>query len=1076
MVRLAALVLLAACATEFDRPGSAPSRLLAVDLRTEDQVDPVGLDARAPRLSWRLQASDGGGGTRCRQTAYRLVAARSAAALPSGPPTDLGHAPGGDAAVLRGPGLDSGVVTAAWTPHVVCAGLVAAVGERVSWCVRVRDGDGKWSSWSTAASFVQGPRDASDWPGPWLGTPPRDELAPTWVWHDEDPHQDPHRSQGPPPGTRYFRASFDVTAPPPAATLYVHADDRARVWLNGRAVARGGRWDRALAVELGDLQPGRNAFAVAAENDGPRANPAGLALVLVGRWPDGDRTLGPQADDWRSAADAADGWQEVDFDDRAWRASRVVEPQHEWRDAMASRMRAPDPRLRRRLELTAVPVQAILHVASVGYHTVWVNGVPAGQGVLAPHVSDLRTRARFTSYDITGHLRAGGNTLGLELGRGWAQYAPYGHGGRCWARVRLDVFSADGTHTVFGTEAGWQWQPGARTLLGAWRFRDFGGERVEAMREQQAWCSPDATSEDEAAWLPAATADLRLEIAADGCARNRAQPPLAPSSIALDRDGSQRIDFGRSATGLLALRLRGAPGACVELSMSEREGDDVTYGQRSELVLDRDGRGVFQHRHNYVAGRWLTVAGATTLRAEDVRFSPVTSDVTASTEFSCSHDLLNQVWQTAIWTLRNLALGGYVVDCPHRERLGYGGDAHATMATMLAACSATAFYRKWLQDWRDVQLTDGDLPPTAPTLSGGGGPAWSGIVVMLPWALFVETGDLDVLRANVTPMRRWIEFLQGHVQDGLLTPYGDPTWAFAGDWVPPGHGQEPGTRVPDEWTLFFNNCYWIDTLATMARVVQALGHDDEARAYGERAAHARLAVRDRFFDARRGWVTEAQPYLAMVLRAGLCPPPARAGTVARLAAAIAATGHHIDAGIHGTAYLLEQLSTEDRDDLAFAMIAQTDYPGWGHMLAQGATTLWEQWDGEHSRLHSSFVSVGAWFVRGLAGIRADPEHPGYAQFTLAPAPVTGVSWVRCRHTTVRGVVESHWRIDGGHVVYDLLVPPGTRARMLVPGPGPGVEVDGALCSGTRAGSRTEVWLEAGRHRVRAPRPRVESPR
>ncbi len=173
-----------------------------------------------------------------------------------------------------------------------------------------------------------------------------------------------------------------------------------------------------------------------------------------------------------------------------------------------------------------------------------------------------------------------------------------------------------------------------------------------------------------------------------------------------------------------------------------------------------------------------------------------------------------------MWTFRSLSLGGYTVDCPHRERMGYGGDAHATMETAMTNFGMGAFYTKWLGDWRDVQKPDGDLPYTAPTYFGGGGPAWSGICVTLPWQVYLHYGDRRILETCYPMMRRWIAFLNTKAKNHQLQPWGGE-WDFLGDWVPPGKGQDRGTRVDERSTLMFNNCYYLDNMTTVAKIAES---------------------------------------------------------------------------------------------------------------------------------------------------------------------------------------------------------------------------------------------------------------
>jgi alpha-L-rhamnosidase len=1054
MQRLAVLSLatLAACygGPSMDAPADPHTCLAPAELRSDDQVDPQGLDSARARLAWQLRQRHDAPAEELRQTAYQVIAASSRER----------------AEALRPDLWDSGVVESGFSGPVVYAGPPPPPGDMVFWRVRVRDGAQRWSAFGPVAHWLQGPRSTDDWPGAWIGSdqPVAGEWTEPWLWH-------PEALVGlPPPGTRFFRRVVTLAAlePDDAAELFAQVDDQAVVWVNGREVLRGGSWETALRADVRRfLRPGPNAIAVAASNRGLQPNGAGLSLRLELRRDEQVTIACDSAPDaWRTHAIAAAGWRDVDFDERGWASAVAVEPQAAWQAAIAAARRPPDPRLRKTFELPAAPQRAVLHVASIGYHAVAVNGVRLDHGDLQPHVSHLGQRARFVSHDLTGLLRAGRNAVGIELGRGWAQFAAYGHGGRALARVRLDLVAADGTRQVLASDDSWRWEPGAHTLLGGWRFRDYGGERVDAARDTAEFSDPGS---DDRGWRAVSVFAPTVAISANGCAPNRGEIELPARSIATTEAGAQRIDFGRAATGRAIVSLQGEPGATVRLSMAERTTETATYQQVSEVLLDRDGRGEFAHRFNYAAGRWLTVHGAKPLRASDARLLAVAPALPLTTHFACSDERLNAVLATAVWTLRNLTLGGYLVDCPHRERFGYGGDAHGTAPALLAHFDSKALLTKWLQDWRDVQREDGSLPHTAPTLEGGGGPAWGGIGAMLAWTLYVETGDLEVLRDNYPMIQRYVAWLDTHVADEILQPHGDPEWGFAGDWVPPGYGQGPSERVPAEWTLFFNNCYRLDLLTTAARIAHALGAFADAESYRATAMRARARVERRFVASADGmWASARQPYLALALRVGLADAK-REETRARLVAAIAAQSGHIDAGIHGTHYVLEQLTALDRDDLAAAIVRQPDYPGWGHMLAQGATTLWEQWDGDNSHLHASFVSVAAWFVRGLAGIRSDPAYPGYEQFVIAPT-LGDLDWLTCTHECVRGTIECRWRREAGNLVLTVQVPPGTKARLRVPTSAPqGIEVDGARVEpGTTEGVRPTVMLSAGRHLVRAP--------
>jgi hypothetical protein len=688
------------------------------------------------------------------------------------------------------------------------------------------------------------------------------------------------------------------------------------------------------------------------------------------------------------------------------------------------------PWLRRTFTLPSAPAQATARVASLGFHELWVNGQKVGENVLAPSVSDLGVRARWLDYDLLPHLRAGDNAIVLWLDKGWAAYELFAVPAAPVVRAEFAITTAGGTQQV-ATDGHWRWHDSPYRHVGRWQFWDFGGERVDAAQEPPGAPHFASPARDDADWLPVRTHEVDLALSPDVLGGNRRIVELHPVAIEQRGPDQWRIDFGRNFTGWFEALLIGPPGGTVTIQVAEREDQLMTYNQRSELVLGPAGTATFANRFNHASGRWYTLTGCG--RPQLVRGWLVRSPFASTLEFACSDELLMQVQATAAWTFECLSLGGMVVDCPHRERRGYGGDAHATTRTGLCHFDLVPFYTRWLEDWRDVQLPSGDMPFTAPTRDGGGGPAWSGICIQLPWEVYRWTGDDGVLRANWPMMQRWLAFLRGHVRDGLLQRFGHEDWGFLGDWVPPGRGQGKEQRVDERTTWFFNNAYWLWSVRLGARIAHVLGDDAAAAALAAEAAAIAARVHAEFVVGETSYANGEQPYLALALLAELPPPALRPAVLQRLADLVARQGY-LDAGIHGHRFVLDVLTESNRSDLIAELVRRPDHPGYRDMLAQGATTFWEQWDGAHSRLHSSFLGIGAWFVEGLAGIRVDPEHPGFARIRLRPGIESGVTAVRARLATPRGHVLSSWRHREGHLRWHVTVPDGTVADVRVPAP------------------------------------------
>ena len=578
-------------------------------------------------------------------------------------------------------------------------------------------------------------------------------------------------------------------------------------------------------------------------------------------------------------------------------------------------------------------------------------------------------------------------------------------------------------------------------------FMDYGGEYYDATQELPNWCDVDL---DDRYWKAVTVYHPTLMVSAEILEPNRRTKEITPIKIEEIQEGAYRVDMGVNFTGMVEIDLKGEPGKVVEMQFSEDPKKMITHRLHSAYRIGPSGKGTFRNRFNYGSGRWILIKGLNYKPSlNEIRGYLVRTDFQRAGWFESSNELLNNIYAITLWTYENLSLGGYVVDCPQRERMGYGGDAHATTQTALNNYHLGAFYTKWSQDWRDVQGKDtawglgekstsqkakenGNLPYTAPTYWGGGGPAWSGYCVTLPWYLYRHYGDMRILEANFGTIKRWLAFLETKSKDNMLVRWGGE-WDFLGDWLWPGaEGVNGDTRE----TLFFNNCYWIYNLQTAARIADALGNKDVATEYRQRAKVVAQAVHREFFDPQEnGYVNNLQAYLAIALLVGLPPEEVRPAVWKRFEDEILVHRNgHFWGGITGGYFIVKNLLESDRQDLMYVMATKEDYPSWGNMLRRGATTLWEAWDGRNSLLHSSYLHIGAWFIEGLAGIRPDPEQPGYKHFILKPGVMKeqGLDWVKARLESPYGLIRSEWTIGNKSLRLKVSVPPNTTATVYLP--------------------------------------------
>ncbi len=487
----------------------------------------------------------------------------------------------------------------------------------------------------------------------------------------------------------------------------------------------------------------------------------------------------------------------------------------------------------------------------------------------------------------------------------------------------------------------------------------------------------------------------------------------------------------------------GRAGTAAAAGRGGRGGNQTTLpntaNQRDEIVSNGEAL-TFRSRFNYHAFRYVRVIGTDKAPAvSDATGYAIRTAYDRAGEFTSSNELLNQIYRMVTWTYEELTLGGYVVDCPTRERLGYGGDAGTSMETGMYNFATGGLYNRWLSNWRDSQVESGSLPHTAPNYpnQGGGGPMWGGFVVTLPWQMYLQYGDRGLLETNYPMIRKWLAYLDSETQDSLLLTHTShaisDTWNFLGDWLTP-KGSFRGNTPPAQQ---INSVHYVYQLQLASRIAGVLGKPADAAAYETRAAAVSKAIHERFYNAADSSYTNGDSVQeAFPLLTGIVPPELRAGVMKKLEDTILVQNKgHLDTGMHGTYFVMKYLLDAGRNDLVFEMTNKKDYPGWGYMLENGATTSWEGWTGQ-SHIHDTLISIGAWFTQGLAGIRSDGKSPGFAHFVIKPAPVGDLTFAKAKYRSIHGDIASDWRIEGGRFKLSVTVPPGTTATVSVPGEGP----------------------------------------
>jgi alpha-L-rhamnosidase len=690
---------------------------------------------------------------------------------------------------------------------------------------------------------------------------------------------------------------------------------------------------------------------------------------------------------------------------------------------------------RKTFSLDNIPEQAFAYLASIGYHELYVNGERIGDRVLSPGVTDLEKRALYVTYDIKSKLKKGDNVIAVWTGPGWARSDGSFKKG-VWKQDSIFKCQVNFSNGLkLHTDSTWKCQVSSSENLGLWKGGgqgEYGGELIDARRHIADWNKP---STDDSGWSNATCKVKSLILSAEMQEPDRKVATLNPVTIT-ETNGAYRIDFGRNFTGWFEIDLRnGKAGQMVKIMTANRKEETLEFKQESQYIFDSAGKGTFSHRFNYMAGRWVTIEGLSYKpEAKDIRGYIITNDRKRIGHFECSNPLFNEIYETDLRTYIACSVNGVTMDCPHRERFGYGEIALAcTWGCAIPNFESAPYYRKVARDWFDVQRADGFVNTIAPHVyKGAGGTLWSSAPVTMSWEFYKAYGDKRQLGEAYEPMKKWLDFLNKSVSsNGVLVAY-ESASRFLGDWATP-HGSEYG-NIPA--AKLFNNCVYAYCLDVFVQAATVLGKSEDVTTYSARLANLRTSAHAYFYnEATKNYIDGRQLSMAFPLYTSITPAAEREAVLTNFVAEITQRKPYLDTGSSGLPILLKYLIEDaERADLLYTCLTRTDYPSYGYFLKSGETAWPEYWkiEGEASRIHTCYTGIAGYFMKALGGIRPDPSAYGMQKVLIKPKLVGTLTWVKSQHESLYGLIVSNWTRAGDKVTLEVTIPPNTTATVFVP--------------------------------------------
>ncbi len=709
----------------------------------------------------------------------------------------------------------------------------------------------------------------------------------------------------------------------------------------------------------------------------------------------------------------------------------------------------------------------LLHVNSLGYHEVFVNGAKVGTGVLTPAVSEFSRRSLINTYDLGAYTQPGENTLMIWLGSGWYTYGLPGvdHNGPL-VRAQLEIVDGLNRQLIAATSSDWKTRKSSYRRHGNWRPNQFGGEMVDGAMQPFDF---DFALSELNGWNPAVEVSLPYRLATPQMTElNVIADTLYAQQVDALADGVWLVDMGTNLTGWVeidfgyveqgeAIRIEYADHLKANGEFNDRNYYDLYYGSGN-------GQNQFVNRFNHHGFRFLRISGKLSApQPAQIRGYLIHQDFEVTSGFVSSDSDVNQIHNMLQYTLKCLSLGGYIVDCPQIERLGYGGDGNASTKTAQIMFGMAPLYRNWMQAWEDAMRNDGGMPHTAPNpYPAGGGPYWTGFLITGSFNTYLQYGDTEILARHYNAMKQWLMYVEQHRIDGLLKRWPDTDYRawYLGDWAAPSGVDQSNPISVD----LVNNCFVAVCFDTMSEIARLLNHPEDVQNFANAAEELKSRIHNEFFDEIGGYGTSTQIDLSYPLLTGLVPD-SLTGLVARtleLEIRVDRQGHFA-CGLVGIPVLTEWLTQQQSVDLFYEMLKKRSYPGYLYMLDNGATTTWEHWDGARSHIHNCYNGIGSWFYEALAGVTSLDHQPALRKIRIAPQVPDGLDWISSWRKTPYGKVIVDWKREGSWLHLEVELPPGTEALMAVP------HLDDYYFNGKKVKGSTstqDLTLLSGRHTLR----------
>jgi alpha-L-rhamnosidase len=696
--------------------------------------------------------------------------------------------------------------------------------------------------------------------------------------------------------------------------------------------------------------------------------------------------------------------------------------------------------------------KATVYISGLGLYELYINGQKIGDQVLAPVPTDYEKTIMYNTFDVTQSLKQGKNALATVLGNGRFFTMRQNYKPQKWHNfgfpkmiLQLEIDYADGTTQIIGSDASWK-----LTADGPIRTNnEYDGEEYDARKEWKGW---NNIGFNDSKWLP-----VQIVKAPGGILKAQMNENMkvmeAVRPVSIKRLSSKKyiLDMGQNMAGWLKIQVQGKRGDSVKLRFAESlqpTGELYVANLRDAKVTDvyvlkGGGKEIWRPTFVFHGFRYVEITGYPgTPTINDFIGEVVYDDIATIGSLETSNNIINQIHKNAFWGIRS-NYKGMPIDCPQRnERQPWLGDRTMGAYGESFLFDNSRLYAKWVNDISDAQREEGNIPDVAPNFwyYYKDNMTWPGAYLTISNMLYQQYGDKTSIVNHYASMKKWMNYMKTK----YLTPAYIMTKDSYGDWCVPPESPElihakDSTRLTDPQLIA--TAYYYYFLNMMQKFAQISNNEGDIKNFASDALKVKEAFNKKFYnDTTSQYGNSTVTANLLPLAFDMVPDDNCERVFKNITDRILIHDQgHISTGVIGTQWLMRWLTKYNRADIAYKLASNDTYPSWGYMAKNGATTIWELWNGNtadpkmNSQNHVMLLGdLLIWMYEDLAGIHSDTTEAGFKKIIMKPSFNVDLSFVNASYQSPYGTIKSYWKKENGQLNWNISVPGNTTAVVYIP--------------------------------------------